>query len=105
CRSRRGAGLTRMRAAPSSCQPTREAPSMKKSLAVLGALAAAAIALSGCTDSAVGPTTSPTGDADSGELTKVRVAALPIAESGALWAAIDQGIFTDHGLDIEVVPA
>ena len=35
----------------------------------------------------------------------VRVAALPIAETGAIWAAIDAGIFEDHGLDIEVVPA
>src|SRR5690606_32831544 len=30
---------------------------------------------------------------------------LPIAETGALWAAIDEGIFADHGLEVEVVPA
>ena len=41
----------------------------------------------------------------SGELTPVRVAALPIAETGALWGAIEEGIFEDHGLEIEVVPA
>ena len=35
----------------------------------------------------------------------VRVAALPIAETGALWAAMEEGIFEDHGLKIEVVPA
>ena len=35
----------------------------------------------------------------------VRVAALPIAETGALWAAIDEGIFEDHGIEVEVVPA
>jgi len=35
----------------------------------------------------------------------VRVAALPIAETGALWAAVDEGIFADHGLEVEIVPA
>ena len=78
---------------------------MKKSIAVVGILAAAAIALSGCTDSAADPTTAPTDDSSAGEVTKIRVAALPIAETGALWAAIDEGIFADHGLEIEVVPA
>lgn len=79
---------------------------MKKSLATLGVLAAAALALSGCTDSAA-PTNTATGDAGSEpeELTKVRVAALPIAETGALWGAIEEGIFEEHGLEIEVVPA
>lgn len=81
---------------------------MKKSLATIGVLAAAALALSGCTDSAADPesTASSTGDAGgSGELQTVRVAALPIAETGALWAAIDEGIFEEHGLEIEVVPS
>lgn len=80
---------------------------MKKSLAVLGVLAAAALALSGCTDSAAPAPSAPAGGGDdaTGEMRTVRVAALPIAESGALWAAIDQGIFADHGLEVEVVPA
>jgi NitT/TauT family transport system substrate-binding protein len=78
---------------------------MKKRLAGFGILAAAALALAGCTDSAAQPTTAPTDAAASGEMTTVRVAALPIAETGALWAAIDEGIFADHGLEIEVVPA
>ncbi|WP_019180936.1 ABC transporter substrate-binding protein [Microbacterium yannicii] len=79
---------------------------MKKSLATIGVLAAAALALSGCTDSAA-PSNTSTGDAGSGseELTTVRVAALPIAETGALWAAMEEGIFEEHGLEIEVVPA
>lgn len=78
---------------------------MKKSLATFGLLAVAALALSGCTDSAA-PNTAPS-DSDSApdEVTKIRVAALPIAETGALWAAIDKGIFADHGLELEVVPA
>lgn len=78
---------------------------MKKSLAGVGILAAAAIALVGCTDSAAEPSSAPTEDTAAGELTTVRVAALPIAETGALWAAIDEGIFEEYGLEIEVVPA
>lgn len=79
---------------------------MKKSLAVIGVVAAAALALTGCTDSGA-PTNTSTADAgtDTGELTQVRVAALPIAETGALWAAMEEGIFEEHGLEIEVVPA
>jgi NitT/TauT family transport system substrate-binding protein len=79
---------------------------MKKSLAVIGVVAAAALALSGCTDSGA-PTNTSTAEPgnDTGELTSVRVAALPIAETGALWAAMEEGIFEEHGLEIEVVPA
>lgn len=78
---------------------------MKKSLATWGVLAAAALVLSGCTDSAAPPAASPTGGEEPMEMTTVRVAALPIAETGALWAAMEEGIFEDHGLEIEVVPA
>lgn len=79
---------------------------MKKHIAVLGLAAAAALALAGCTDSGATPAgTTSASDAPAGELTSVRVAALPIAETGALWAAIDAGIFEEHGLDLEIVPA
>lgn len=78
---------------------------MKMRLAGIGVLAAAALALAGCTDSAAQPTNAPSENAAGGELTPVRVAALPIAETGALWAAIEEGIFEEHGLEIEVVPA
>jgi NitT/TauT family transport system substrate-binding protein len=79
---------------------------MKKALPALALGAVAAIlALSGCTDSGAAPTSAPTEDADTGELRPVRVAALPIAETGALWAAMDEGIFEDHGIEVEVVPA
>ncbi len=79
---------------------------MKKSFAAVALAAAATLLLAGCTDSAAPAASStPTGDAGGGELTTVRVAALPIAESGALWAAMDEGIFADHGLELEVVPA
>lgn len=72
---------------------------MKKVLA-LTLIATMAIGLSGCTDSDT-PNASPT----SGGLRPVRVAALPIAETAALWAGIAQGIFTRHGLDVQVLPA
>lgn len=61
---------------------------MKKRLAAFGLMAVAALALAGCTDSAAGPTAEPSDSADAGgtteEVRDVRVAALPIAESGAL---------------------
>jgi NitT/TauT family transport system substrate-binding protein len=73
---------------------------MKKVLA-LSLIATAAIGLSGCTDSDA-PTTQPT---SSEGLRHVRVAALPIAETAALWAGISEGIFTRHGIEVEVLPA
>ena len=73
---------------------------MKKVLA-LSLTAAMAIAMSGCTDSDT-PTNPAT---NSSGLRHVRVAALPIAETAALWAGIAQGIFTRHGLDVQVLPA
>ncbi len=78
---------------------------MKKALSVVALGAAAVLALSGCTDSGAAPTSAPTEDAAAGELRSVRVAALPIAETGALWAAIDEGIFEEHNIEVEVVPA
>ena len=78
---------------------------MKKALSVVALGAAAVLALSGCTDSGAAPTSAPTEDAGSGELRPVRVAALPIAETGALWAAMEEGIFEDHSIEVEVVPA
>jgi NitT/TauT family transport system substrate-binding protein len=73
---------------------------MKKVLA-LSLIAAMAIGLGGCTDSDA-PTTQATNSAG---LRHVRVAALPIAETAALWAGISDGIFARHGLDVEVLPA
>lgn len=79
---------------------------MKKSLAAVALAAAAVLALAGCTDSGASPSAAPTeSSAAGGELTKVRVAALPIAETGALWGAIDAGVFAEHGIEVEVVPA
>jgi NitT/TauT family transport system substrate-binding protein len=93
-------------ALPEDSSAVTKGPPMKKSLAPLIVLAVAALALSGCSDSAASPSAAPSGSGDAGGETRaVRVAALPIAETGALWAAIDAGIFAEHNLDIEVVPA
>jgi NitT/TauT family transport system substrate-binding protein len=73
---------------------------MKKVLA-LSLITTMAIGLSGCTDSDT-PSTSASSSAG---LRQVRVAALPIAETAALWAGISQGIFTRHGLEVKVLPA
>jgi len=76
---------------------------MKKSLVTLGVLAVTALTVSGCTDSGTSPDSAP--NEGSTETRSVRVAALPIGETGALWAAIDEGIFADYGLELEIVPA
>jgi NitT/TauT family transport system substrate-binding protein len=73
---------------------------MKKTLA-LGLIASVAIALTGCTDSDAPATP----DATDEDLRPVRVAALPITETAALWGGIAAGIFESHGLEVEVLPA
>jgi len=77
---------------------------MKKALTAIALGAAAALALTACTDSAA-PDPVTTASDEPGEIRTVRVAALPIAETGALWAAMEEGIFAEYGLEIEVVPA
>lgn len=71
-----------------------------KKVTALGLVATVAIALTGCTDSDATPS-----DQASGELRPVRVAALPITETAALWGGIKAGIFEKHGLKVEVLPA
>jgi NitT/TauT family transport system substrate-binding protein len=66
------------------------------------ALLLTALALAGCTDSGA-PAPSDTPE-EVQEFT-VNVAALPIAETGAIWAAIDAGIFEEHGLTLNILPA
>jgi len=89
---------------------------MKKNLGLVGAAAALFLVLSGCTDSGAGaptptpstpasPSAEPTQEAPQVEEYTVRVAALPIAETGAIWAGIDAGIFEEHGLTLEIIPA
>jgi NitT/TauT family transport system substrate-binding protein len=71
-----------------------------KKVTALGLVAAVAIALTGCTDSDATPS-----DESSTELRPVRVAALPITETAALWGGSAAGIFAKHGLRVEVLPA
>jgi NitT/TauT family transport system substrate-binding protein len=77
---------------------------MKRPLILLPMAAIVILALSGCTDSAA-PQASTEPSTGGDELTAVRVASLPITESAALWAGVDAGIFEEHGLDVEVLPA
>lgn len=73
---------------------------MKKTL-TFGLIAAMAFALTACTDSDAPPTD----DQTDGELRQVRVAALPITETAALWGGIEAGIFAERGIEVEVLPA
>jgi len=82
---------------------------MKRSL-IGGVALLAAFALVGCTDSGAPAPAEPATPAESApaettEQFNVRVAALPIAETGAIWAGIEAGIFADHGLTLEILPA
>jgi len=70
-----------------------------KKVTALGLVVSVAIALTGCTDSDATPS-----DQTGGELRQVRVAALPITETAALWGGIAAGVFEKHGLKVEVVP-
>lgn len=72
---------------------------MKKVMAL--GLIAAAVALTGCTDSDASTPSAPA----SGDLRTVRVAALPITETAALWGGIKAGLFAERGLQVEVLPA
>ncbi|ROO60741.1 NitT/TauT family transport system substrate-binding protein [Micromonospora sp. Llam0] len=72
---------------------------MKKTF-TFGLIATMAFALTACTDSDSTPT-----DQSDGELRQVRVAALPITETAALWGGIEAGIFAERGIGVEVLPA
>ncbi|MFI7078382.1 ABC transporter substrate-binding protein [Micromonospora sp. NPDC049903] len=71
-----------------------------KKVITFGLVAAVAIALTACTDSDATGT-----EPSDGDLRQVRVAALPITETAALWGGIEAGIFAKHGLGVEVLPA
>ena len=74
-----------------------------KRLWVGAALAVSALMLTAC--GAPTPSTPTPGDEGSDEIRTIAVAALPIVETSALWGAIEAGIFEEHGLEVEVVPA
>jgi len=79
---------------------------MKKALAA-AFTAVVALTVAACSSSTA-TTTSTTpapSDTQAMQTYDVRVAALPIAETGAIWAAMDAGIFTKHGINLELVPS
>lgn len=76
---------------------------MGKNRAALVGLGVLAAMLSGCTDSAAGQAEPATPESD-GELRTVRVATLPLADTGVIWAAEEAGLFAEHGFDVEVIP-
>ena len=80
---------------------------MKKSLGLLGVLAVATLLFSGCSDSGAAPSSAgpSSGGNSAQEQFTVNVAALPIAETGAIWAGISEGIFEKHGLTLNILPA
>ncbi len=80
---------------------------MKKALAAAfaGVVALTVAACSSTPDPTETTTTTSTPTETAMKHYDIRVAALPISETGALWAAIDEGIFEKHGITLEIVPA
>ncbi|ERB53181.1 hypothetical protein N806_18715 [Rhodococcus sp. P27] len=63
----------------------------------LAAVATAALALTGCSSDA-------TASDDGGtQTTTIRIAPQPIADFAPIWLGMEQGYFTDEGLDIQLV--
>lgn len=86
-----------------------ESKKMKRHLAkLLAASALTALALTGCGSGSISGTTGTSTDSSAGsapaggDLKKVTVGVLPIAPSVAMQYGIDEGIFADHGLSIEL---
>ncbi|WP_448003141.1 ABC transporter substrate-binding protein [Agromyces bauzanensis] len=76
---------------------------IRKRLTGAAALTAAALMLTACSSGTLsGEPTSDADGADSGELTPITVGLLQIAPAAAVQLGIDEGIFEEHGLDVEV---
>ncbi|NDK31908.1 ABC transporter substrate-binding protein [Nesterenkonia haasae] len=82
---------------------------MKKNItSITGLLAVGVLALSACGEGspAEDADTDTENDADAagenGDLTEINVGVLPIAPSGAIYYGIENGIFEEHGLDVEL---
>ena len=78
---------------------------MNRRPAVVAALVAAlSIGLAACSSSgtSTGDPTAAAPDADSPRA--VTIGALSISETAPLWAAVDAGVFAEHGLDVTVQP-
>lgn len=60
-----------------------------------------ALLLPACGDGGADTAAEGGGETAGGETTTLRVATIPIADLGAYFYAIDQGIFAEHGLDVQ----
>ncbi len=64
-------------------------------------LLALAVLLPACGDGGADTAAPEGGETAGSEMTTLRIATIPIADLGAYFYAIDQGIFTEHGLDVQ----
>lgn len=75
-----------------------------RTLAALGGVALVTVALTGCAQGSIdGSDPAEAGDSGRGELTKVTYGLFPSNTVPALQVAIDEGIFEEHGFDVELV--
>ena len=77
--------------------------SRSKTLLTATALLAGTVLLAGCASGGT-DTAGSTDAAGSGELTKITVATNPSAQTAPIYLGIQDGIFADHGLEVELVP-
>lgn len=70
----------------------------------LGLAACSSDADTGSDDAPETPDTQPSEDMPDAEPTAITIGALSISETAPLWAAVDAGIFAEHGLDVTVQP-
>lgn len=75
-------------------------PRIRRHLGVL-ALAASAVLLAGCSSATADPSGQPSAD---GEPATITVGASPSINSLALHVGIEEGIFAEHDLNVEIVP-
>jgi NitT/TauT family transport system substrate-binding protein len=90
--------------------PTRPEPAAARrhrrrrpSRLLIALVAAIALLGAGCGGDSAGD--DPGGGGGDGDLTKVTVGILPIADVAPIWYGIDKGYFAEEGLEIETVPA
>lgn len=69
----------------------------KRITTIIGSAAVGVLALAACGDG-----DAENGGGDDGELTEVTVGVLPIAPSVGIYYGIEEGIFEEHGLDVEL---
>lgn len=71
------------------------------------AAAAAVLALAACSGGGQGgaPGTTDAGDDRAEELTAITVGVLPIVDTAPIWLGVEEGIFAEHGLEVELAVA